>query len=240
MSLAWLTRPGVRLSLLLGVLVALTAYAATTWTGVLGGNATSLSQGASNCPFIGAPSVGTASRAELLRLREELKPVAAVAGEVRPYEEGIVLAGAAWSDAEPGNRAPTALPIRGPSGYEMRWWMPAGEDLAADALVFPSPAQAADFLGRATSTKCRAASTAARTSIPPGGWNLEWKNPEGFAQEDVFLRRGARVYRVVVVMPGAGAHAEPATRRRAFRGVNLRACSLPHAACRLRRQSRSR
>jgi hypothetical protein len=58
-----------------------------------------------------------------------------------------------------------------------------------------------------------------------------WRNPENFAQEDVYLLRGRRVYRVAVVLAGAGGTSTVGSRKSAFSLVDELACALPEAAC---------
>jgi hypothetical protein len=58
-----------------------------------------------------------------------------------------------------------------------------------------------------------------------------WRNPENLAQEDVYLLRSRRVYRVAVVLTKAGDASTAASRKTAFSLVNKLACTLPEAAC---------
>ncbi len=150
---------------------------------------------------------------------------------LHPYEQGLVASSSAWSDSEPGTHKLLPLGPRDPGGYEMRWWMANGDDVGADVMVFANTRQARDFFMRASSTRCRPASATLAASFPPGGRNLEWRNPDGFAQEDVYLLRGRRVYRVAVVKAGAGGSITAAARSAAFSLVNGLACALPGAAC---------
>jgi hypothetical protein len=113
----------------------------------------------------------------------------------------------------------------------MRWWLRNRDDLVVNAWVFADVDHARDFLKRASSANCRTASTAVAASFPPGGRDLEWRNPEGFAQEDLLLQRGRQVYRVSVVVAGAGGNATSAKREAAFFLVNDLACTLPRAGC---------
>jgi hypothetical protein len=184
-----------------------------------------------NCPIAGAPSVIDISRSRLAGLRRDIRRVISLEPGLRPYELGTSSSLAAWSDAEPGTSS--ALPDGPdiPGGYEMRWWMRNRDDLVADAWVFAGTGQAHDFLVRASSVRCRTASTAVAASFPSGGRDLEWRNPEGYVQEDVFLLRGRRVYRVSVVVAGAGGSATAAKRKAAFLLVNDLACTLPGAGC---------
>lgn len=68
-------------------------------------------------------------------------------------------------------------------------------------------------------------------SLPPGARYLEWSNPFDVAQQDVFLRRGSRVYRVSVVQPGVGSKVSSAQREAGFRLVSEIACGLPDSGC---------
>jgi hypothetical protein len=113
----------------------------------------------------------------------------------------------------------------------MRWWIRNRDDVVADAWVFTDIGQAHDFFARASSAKCRTASTAVAASFPPGGRDVEWRNPDGFVQQDLYLLRGRRVYRVSVVKSGAGSSATAADRIAAFSMVNHLACALPGAGC---------
>lgn len=143
-----------------------------------------------------------------------------------PYELGPIDSIAAWSDSNPGTSITTDQ-----AGYEMRWWMRNRDDVVADAWVFSDAMQAHDYFTRASSSRCRPASTAVAASFPPGGRDVEWRNPDGFAQEDLYLLRGRRVYRVSVVKAGVGASATVAARLAAFSLINELACALPDAGC---------
>jgi hypothetical protein len=229
----WLRDERVRLALLLALLASLVAYLVASSTGALGlvGGPRGDTVILGNCPVAGAPSVVGVSHDQLVGLRRDIRRVVAFEGGLHPYELGLSDSISAWSDAEPGTSS--VLP-RGPSnqgGYEMRWWMRNRDDLVANAWVFADTGRAHDFFERASSTRCRTASTAVAASFPPGGRDLEWRNPEGFVQEDLFLLRGRRVYRVSVVVAGAGGSATTAGRKAAFFLVNDRACALPGAGC---------
>lgn len=184
-----------------------------------------------DCPVAGAPSVATVRRGRLLGLRRDVRRVVFFERGLRPYEQGLIYSTSAWSDREPG--ISSALP-HSPSlqaGYEMRWWMRNRDDVVADAWVFTGMSQAHDFFERASSSKCRPASTTVAATFPPGGRDLEWRNPDGFVQEDLYLLRGRRVYRVAVVKAGVGGSATAADRDAAFLMVNELACALPSAGC---------
>jgi hypothetical protein len=232
-GLGWLSDERVRLVLLLALLASLVAYLVASSTGAPslfggpGGDTVTLG----NCPVAGAPSVVGVSGTRLSRLRRDIRQVTSFERGLRPYELGLSNSLSAWSDAEPGTSS--VLP-RGPDnqgGYEMRWWLRDRDDLGVNAWVFADVDQAHDFLKRASSANCRTASTAVAASFPPGGRDLEWRNPEGVAQEDLFLQRGRQVYRVAVVVAGAGGNATAAQRKAAFFLVNDFACALPRAGC---------
>jgi hypothetical protein len=185
---------------------------------------------ATNCPSQSVPSVEIVNRATLRGLREDLRGVMS-GRERRLYEQGVATSSDAWSDSEPGK--PTALPAgaHDPGGYEMRWWSAGKDDVVADVFVFAGPNQARAFFERASSTRCRTASTTLAASSPPGGRNLVWRNPDNFTQEDVYLLRGRRVYRVAVVLARAGNASTAESRKTGFSLVNELACTLPEAAC---------
>ncbi|MGA8746057.1 MAG: hypothetical protein WB507_09345 [Solirubrobacterales bacterium] len=225
----------VRLIALLLVLVTLGTYAATDWTGipnVINGPSAS-KETVQGCPPRNTPAVETIPGARLLRLREGLRRIVFFASGLRLYESGLVGSGTAWSDSEPGTQRSLPPSSREPGGYELRWWMPSGDDLAAAVMEFANPWQARDFFKHASSSQCRQDSAAFAATFPPGGRNLEWRNPDGFAQEDLYLLRDRRVYRVGVVKAGVGSRISLGARDAAFSMVNGLACALPDAACHL-------
>jgi hypothetical protein len=231
--LAWLSYGPVRLTLLLVLLTMLAVYALAARTSVFGTTGATAGGGAglvANCPFQTVPSVEDVSRATLRGLREDLRGVM-FGRERRLYEQGVATPSDAWSDSEPGKR--TALPAsaRDPGGYELRWWAAGNDDVVADVFVFAGTNQARTFFERASSARCRTASTALAASSPLGARDLVWRNPENLAQEDAYLLRGQRVYRVAVVLARAGSTSTAASRTTAFSLVNELACTLPEAAC---------
>jgi hypothetical protein len=230
---AWLRDERVRLALLLALLASLVAYLVASSSGALGlaGGPSGDTVVMGNCPVAGAPSAASVPRGQLLGLRRDIRRVVSFERGLRPYELGPISSIAAWSDSEPG--ASSALPQSGAdhAGYEMRWWVRTRDDVGADAWVFSDAKQAHDYFTRASSSKCRPASTAAAASFPLGGRDVEWRNPDGFAQEDLYLLRGRRVYRVSVVRSGAGSSATAADRNAGYAIVNGLACALPGAGC---------
>ena len=148
--IVWLRDARVRLIALLLVLALLVAYASSRehFLGIVNTSPASTAA-AQVCPVQSAPSVEIIPRARLLRLREGLRRVVFFERGLRPYEFGLQAPGSAWSDSEPGTQASLSLKPRDPGGYEMRWWMPDGDDLVADGMVFANRRQARDFFRRA-------------------------------------------------------------------------------------------
>jgi hypothetical protein len=232
--LGWLSDERVRLVLLLALLAALVAYLVASSTGALGlaGGPSGDTVILGDCPVAGAPSAATVPRGRLLGIRRDLRRVVSFEGGLRPYELGPIGSIAAWSDDEPGTSGSLPADAGDRAGYEMRWWaFQNRDDVVADAWVFADANQAHDFFTRASSTKCRPASSAAAASFPLGGHDLQWRNPEGAAQEDLYLLRGRRVYRVSVVKAWVGGSTTAAERKAAFSLVNELACALPGAGC---------
>ena len=194
-----------------------------------------------NCPSQSVPSVEDVSRATLRGLREDLRGVM-FGRERRLYEQGVASSSDAWSDSEPGKHTSLPKSASDPGGYEMRWWSAGNDDVVADVFVFADTSWARDFFERASSTRCRTASMALATSSPPGERNLVWRNPDNLAQEDVYLLRGQRVYRVAVVLANAGDTSTTESRKTGFSLVNeLRArCPKPRAIRTTIRRSLSR
>ena len=121
------------------------------------------------------------------------------------------------------------------AGYEIRWWARNGDDIAADVFVFPGSRQAQDFLGLATDAHCRQAGTVTEAHGPPGVRNLSWVNPDRVSENDAYLQRGKRVYRIVDVRPQrSGKPPSSRQQRIAFLLVDILACLLPEAECRAR------
>jgi hypothetical protein len=217
--------PAARLGVLLAILVALVAYVVAR-----PGEATRRS--ATRCvAATGVPEVEQVAPGAVGGLREAVARV--LPQRVgRLYEEGTVRAGVAWTDEEPSPPA-TSPRARRPGGYEMRWWAPNGDDVVADVLVFASPARAQRFLALASSSRCRDQAAHGAALRPPLAHNLSWLNPDGAVQADVFVARGARVYRVA----DAPAGSSPEQVRnsgglgRAFATIDVLACLLPSAHC---------
>src|ERR1700722_14190079 len=122
-------RLGVLL-LLLACLVGLGVYLLAAGEGSGGGG----SKSAADCGGGGAPAVGRVSASALGALRGSvLRVLPERVGKL--YEEGTVMGSYMWSDAQPAPPPVSAKALR-PAGYEMRWFAPDGDDIAADVLVF--------------------------------------------------------------------------------------------------------
>jgi hypothetical protein len=220
----------VRVSLLLAVLASLLAYLLATGFGALGfgGAPSSQSYVLADCPVVGVPRLASVPRSQLREMRAELEHVVSFDTRIQPYEQGLVGPTVAWTDTQPGTAASLPPGRSSPGGYEMRWSMANADNVVADALVLADRRQAEEYLERASSARCRTDGAEDAAALPPGGRNLEWRNPVGVVQQAVFLARGRRVYRVAVVRGRSG----PDGREQAFALVGSLACRLPDAACR--------
>jgi hypothetical protein len=190
-----------------------------------------------SCPSGDAPKLATVAPARLAGFKRDLEGMIAgrearFPGEkgLTPYEQGVVSESAAWTDAEPGNGGVPASG-RQPGGFEMRWWTVGRDDVVADIFLFGTAADAKQYLDLAASPECRSKASLRAAPSPPGAQNLEWSNPFAYAQQDVYLQRGPRVYRVSVVQPAVHATVGAAMRLQGFHLVNELACDLPGAGC---------
>ncbi len=192
---------------------------------------------ARTCPIDEAPQVASVGSARIAGLQRELVRMIGVREALVPqerglvpYEQGAIGSEAAWTDEEPGNGG---VPARGPqpAGFEMRWWTVGRDDLVGDVFLFESEPQAQKYFDLATSTECRTKAVSQSASVPAGSRNLEWSNPFSYAQQDVYLRRGRRVYRVSVVQPGVGSDVPVPVGLYGFHLVGAVACGLPLAGC---------
>lgn len=190
-----------------------------------------------NCPIDEAPVLAAVSPARLAGFERDLEGMIA-SREARfpeekgltPYEQGVVSESAAWTDMEPGDGG---VPASGeqPGGFEMRWWTVGRDDVVGDIFLFKNAADAKQYLELAVSPKCRPKASQRPALFPPDARNLEWSNPFSYAQQDVYLQRGPRVYRVSVVQPGVHSTVGAAMRLQGFHLVNELACDLPGAGC---------
>jgi hypothetical protein len=227
--LEWWMSGRARLLVLLACLTVAVVALLQARTGVLSGAGST--DGRTAC-IPAVPQLARADLAQLRRLRASLLPIMAPLAR-RRYAWGPVPGTVAWTD-----NAPESLrSSRGPDGlweasYEMRTWARNGDDIGADVFLFAGARQARSFLDMAASVRCRRAATEHYGSRPPGARNLVWVNPDGPPQEDVFLLRGRRVYRIAVVIQ------ERLRRQRSNSAqalgvsvVNALACRLADAGC---------
>ncbi|MHB8242938.1 MAG: hypothetical protein ACYDHN_13235 [Solirubrobacteraceae bacterium] len=103
------------------------------------------------------------------------------------------------------------------------------DDVVADVFELADAAHAQGFFEDAASVRCRRQARAPVSSSPPGSRDLIWLNPDNATQYDVFLRRGALVYRIAEVR--IRALAPKLEERVMLARVNRLACGLPHAGC---------
>jgi hypothetical protein len=175
------------------------------------------------------PPLATVDFPGLYSLRESLLGVMAPLNRVR-YAAGTVSTEVAWSDNSPVRLRSSRL--EGglwPASYEMRTWAGGGEDIVVDVFQFATAGQARSFFEQAASARCRQAATEREASRPPRARNLVWVNPDGPTQEDAYVVRGPRVYRVGEVRSErqpAGVEQQAGVSR-----VDTLACALPGAAC---------
>lgn len=230
--LPWWAERGVRLVVLLaclgGAILALLA-SRTSLLGALGIDGNGSTAAASTwCVPRGLPEVAEADLDGLLELRADVSAATPRSG--RRYAAGIVLPEDLWSDDEPRTlRATRSVGGRWPAGYERRWWTP-DYDVVADVLVFARARQARRLYESAASPRCHRGGAPRAPTLPPDARGLAWTNPDGAEQEDVFLLRGRRVYRVAAVRL---ARTAPVSRRADFEFVESMACALPGAGCAL-------
>ncbi len=103
------------------------------------------------------------------------------------------------------------------------------DDVVADVFEFADPGNAQKFFEEAANVHCRHQAGALLSASPPGASDLVWLNPDNATQYDVFLRRGALVYRLAEVRIKV---LTPKREERVmFARVNRLACGLPHAGC---------
>ncbi len=217
----------LRLVLLLTALAWVLVYAWSQWPDGEGeGVAAATVAARSNCPSEDLPSLREVSFESWRELQEELSAQVLFGTDLDPYEQGMVGPLLAWTDEEPSMRPLADYEGSVPAGYEIRWWAPSGHNVVADLMLFEDAGSARDFVDRAASTRCRDGATAAAASFLAGGRNLEWRNPYGFMQQDLFFARGSRVFRLSVVPPGDKGLPTAARREEGFRLVNALGAAL--------------
>jgi hypothetical protein len=232
---AWWAGQRVRLTVLLaclGAAIVSLLGARTSLLEAVGIGGDGSAEGASAwCVPHGLPASATVGRDELLELRAGLLAVFTFSGG-RGYTGGVVTPEDMWSDDSPlQQRSVRSVDGLWPAGYELRWWT-RDYDVAADVLVFPGARQARELFEEAASTDCHRAGRQLPAPWPPQARNLAWVNPDDAKEDDVFLLRGRRVYRVVAVrLEGAPAMTAQAERRVGADVVDTLACALPRAGC---------
>ena len=156
------------------------------------------------CSLGPLPPLAKVDFQQLVDLRAGLLGVMAEVGG-RRYVGGTVTPDDMWSDDPPQPLSSLrSSDGRWPGGYEIRQWAPTGDDTAADVLLFTSASQAGMFFDEAASARCHRAAEVMSAPSPPAARNLVWVNPDGPTEEDVFVLRGRRLYRVVDVRPVEG------------------------------------
>ncbi len=219
--------------MLLSILAVLVCYLALARSGVLGlGGTASVGAArgmwAQGCPVREAPAVANVAPGRLLELRAQLRRIVLGPMHRRLYRLGTVTSENAWSDNFP-QEGITLLP-QVPAAYERRWWT-TGTDLVDDVFVFSGAQTARDFYELASSARCRPDGAQPPTSSPPGARDLAWRNLDDVFEEDVYLLRGVRVYRVSVVLDQSGSGQDSADRHAGFVIADGLACALPQADC---------
>ncbi|HEY2397931.1 MAG TPA: hypothetical protein VGH78_02965 [Solirubrobacteraceae bacterium] len=229
-SLPWWLARRARLLALLACLAAAGAGLLHSRTGLFEGGSASGYSG-HGCPPA-TPPLQMVGLGQVVALRRSLLPLIAPLSRSR-YAWGTASPDVAWTD-----NAPTELPWSRstgdlwPASYEMRVWMANRDDVVADVFLFTSERRAAAYFADATSPRCHLAAREMPASSPPRGRNLIWTNPDGPNQQDLFLLRGPRVYRVADVR-ALRAHPRPASVERGIglHLVNTLGCALAEASC---------
>lgn len=183
------------------------------------------------CPPPYLPRTVVVDRAELIDLYLGLTAVVPRPAAAREME-GIAAPEDLWTDGFPRSLETEAGNGPWPAAYEIR--SPTQRYLVvADGLVFADAHVARAFFEMAASTRCHGKAQSEPAAYLSHARNLAWINPDDAEQNDVFLLRGARVYRV-------GDTRDLGTERLPLRAeaaiVDRFACRLPGAGCSLRRQ----
>ena len=231
-GLPWWMGSRARLAVLLVCLGAALLGLTVSRTGLLSAaEEPSAEPRAGGCVRPAPPPLLTVDFQQLKALRAGLLAVMAPLALGR-YEWGIASLKDAWSDNSPQDlRSARLSGERWPGSYAMRAWA-SGDDVVSEVFLFADAAQARTFFQEASSTHCHRAAVARPASWPPGARNLIWVNPDGPTEEDVYLVRGPRVYRVSDVRPQRTPTAPSTEEPAGISRVNALACGLPGAGCR--------
>jgi hypothetical protein len=225
----------LRLLFLLLILAALAGYAVSERPWSVNDAGAEAAAEPANCPSEKVPTLQTVDLDQIDRLRDGISAEAVFGAGVHSYEEGFVTVSAAFSDAEPTMQPISTSDEGVEAGYEIRWWTPSRHDVVADVWLFEDAGSAEDFIDQATSLRCREAARKTMAPAPRGGVDFEWRNPFGFMQQDLYLSRGPRVYRLGLVAPGAPEHPVSPVRHEGFKLVNALGCELLRLPCGLHR-----
>jgi hypothetical protein len=193
----------------------------------------------STCKPDQLPQLASVTPDELAALRANAEAAIAPAHGFG-YEWGRISPSQVWTDNDP---EPTTLQAsrvaRPPGGFEVREWTPDPQwgssyrdDVAADAFLFATAAQARAFFDDASRASCHNSASTARARQPAHARALSWVNPDGEREEDLFMLSGRLVYRLADVRPQN--HQPPPSRAEVDEGfatVEALACGLPHARC---------
>ena len=179
-----------------------------------------------------APPLTTVGLRQLEALRFSLLAVVGPLSR-RRYAAGTVSPEVAWTDNSPQTLSSSReAGGRWPGSYEMRVWVGNRDDIAADVFMFATRRQAGAFFAEASDPRCHQAGAASSAARPPHGRNLVWTNPDGPTQQDLFLLRGTRVYRVSDVRGRRTHPRSPSVERTiGLQIVNKLACALLEAGC---------
>jgi hypothetical protein len=191
------------------------------------------------CALPAAPPLRSVDLDAVVGLHDQLLPVMAPLARLR-YASGIAQPDVVWSD-EPPQRFASARMTGDlwPAGFEMRVWARDPEnpgryaDVVGDVFEFAGAKQAADFFAVAVGLRCHAHAQGSASSRPPGARTLTWRNPDRAIQDDVFLLRGPRVYRLAAAK--IQRRSPQVERRTAIDWLERLACGLPQAGCRVSR-----
>jgi hypothetical protein len=186
------------------------------------------------------PPLTEASVSQLKELHAGLLEMMAPLARAR-YAWGTVTPAEAWSDEQPSglrSAVHSGRPAKWlwPASFEMRSWTvdpqltSALEDVGADVFMFANSAQARSFFMEASNARCHRDGVEGSAPQPPEAHTLAWVNPDAAAEEDVFLLRGPRVYRVAVVRP-QGRTPSASQRQAGLARAATLACAFPSAGC---------
>jgi hypothetical protein len=241
-TMPWWTNARLRLSLLLACLAAAIAVLLAGGSGFSSSSSGTAIGTPHSCVPV-TPQLAQASVSELRDLHASLLAMMEPLSRTR-YAYGIAAPQAAWLDESPSNlRSSVLADGNWPAAFEMRSWVvdpqlkSAYEDVGADVFMFAGAPQARSFFIQASSARCHRAGVEGSASRPLLARTLTWVNPDKAAEEDIFLLRGPRVYRVAVVRP-QGRTPSASQRRAGLARAAALACALPDAGCDLSRTAR--